>query len=149
MSSSIVRTGIKGFFTTNFPSEILIDFTAEFQSINDLISASGATGLPWVGIQFIGNSESPIGLTANNTQGKYLELGSFYLHVVNIASLAVADGIISRAESFRNKFRGQRIGDIMILDMTPVNFEAGAAITFENGLIGGSVLFNYERRFDL
>lgn len=149
MSSLHTRTLIKSFINTNFPTEHLVDFSAEFQYINDVLAAAGATAGPWIGIQFIGHSEHPVGLTAHNTKGRYLESGAFYIHVVNVAAIGVANGILTRAEALRDKFRGQRIDDILIVAMTSPNFEEGAAISFENGYTGASFLVSYDRYFDL
>lgn len=149
MSSSSVRTAIKNFITAQFPAEKLIDLTAEFDLLNDLLGRYNAKGGPWVGLQFISNPEEPISLTADNTQGMYLEDGVIYLHIVDVAYLGVASSLLSRAEAIRTKFRGQRIGDITIEATTPPNFEAGATLQFEGGYTACSVLISYSRRFTI
>lgn len=149
MSSLTVRTAIKSFITTNAPTEKLIDLTAEFQNLNDLLDSNSASNGPWLGIQFIGNAEEAVGLTANNTQGKYLEDGVIYLHIVDLASLGIANSILTRAEALRDLFRGQRIGDITIRAVAPANFEAGGTLQFESGYTAASVLIAYDRRFDI
>lgn len=149
MSSSSVRTNIKNFIESEFPTEILIDLTAEFDMLNDLLDRYDAKGRDWVGIQFISSPEEPIGLTADNQQGMYLEEGVVYLHIVDVAYLGVASSILNRAESIRNKFRGQRIGDIVIEATSPPNFEAGATLQFEGGYTACSILISYSRRFSI
>jgi hypothetical protein len=149
MSSSTVRTAIKDFIESELTSEVLIDLTAEFELLNDLLDRYDAKGRDWLGIQFISNPEEPIGLAADNQQGMYLEDGVIYLHVVDVAYLGVASSILARAETIRNKFRGQRIGDIIIEATSPPNFEAGATLQFEGGYTACSILISYSRRFTI
>jgi hypothetical protein len=149
MSSSSVRTAITNFITTELSGETLIDLTAEFEYLNDLLDRYNAKGDAWLGMQFIANPEEPIGLAADNTQGMYLEEGLIYLHVVDVAYLGVASSLLSRAEAIRTKFRGQRIGDIVIEATSPPNFEAGGTLQFEGGYTACSVLISYSRRFTI
>ncbi len=148
MSSIYVRDTIKQFLDDN-SSETFVDMTAAYEEINDLLSQYSIDPQdPWVGIDFIGNSETPITVQATNGQGTYRETGTIYLHVVQFAQLGVADLILPRAEALRDLLRGQRIGNILIEDMTPVSFAQGAALQFEGGYIAGSFLFSYEYDFN-
>lgn len=150
MSSVYVRTKVKDFLAANAASEKVIDLSAVFDDIRDMISDAGLDpNDPWLGLQFLGNGEDPITVPANNIQGKYRELGAIYLHVVDIAKLGVADSILMRAESLRNLFRGQRIDDVTIESVTPANFGNGATLDFEGGYTSASIIVNYKRDFDL
>lgn len=150
MSSSYVRTQFKDFLSTNATSENVIDLTGHYEEFQDLIESSGITSEdPWLGIEFIGSDEIPITVGSTNVQGKYRETGAVYIHVVDIAKLGVADILLSRAETLRNLFRGQRLGTIFIESVTPVNFAAGAALRFESGYMSGSFIIGYERDLDL
>lgn len=151
MSSKYVVDEIVSFIGTNIPSETnVIDLSAEYDEIQDFRSKYGLGFKDvWLGIEFIGNDEEPIGLNATNSVGRYRETGSIYLHIVDIPSLAVAGKIRTRAETIRNAFRGTRIGDILIENVTPPNFQAGATLQFEGGYTSASVIINYQRDLNL
>lgn len=104
---------------------------------------------PWLGIQFIGDDEVPIGLAAGNDVGKYRESGAIYFHVVDIARLGNGDRLLTRGEALRNLLRGQRIGSILIESVTPMNFDSGATLQFEGGYMSGSFLVSYINDIDL
>lgn len=150
MSSLNVRTKVKNFITTNAPTEKLIDLTARFEEIKELIEDEGLVhDSPWLGIEFIAGDEIPITVPATNTQGKYRETGALYFHVVGLAVLGSVDTILARGEALRNLLRGQRIDDIIIESVTPLNFDAGATLRFQGGYISASFLASYESDTDL
>lgn len=151
MSSQYVVNEITNFIANNIPSESnVIDLSGEYSEIQDFRDRYGLGFKDvWVGLQFIGNDEEPIGLSANNGKGLYRENGSIFIHIVDIPSLGVANRIRSRAETIRNAFRGERIGDILIENVTPPNFEAGATLQFEGGYTSASVIVSYERDLKL
>jgi hypothetical protein len=149
MSSAYVRTQIKDFLETN-SSEDVVDLTADFQEIKELLDDSGIQpDAPWLGVQFQGDDEIPVALAATNDQGKYRETGAIYIHVVSTARLGVGDALLTRGEVLRNLFRGRRIGDILIESVTPMNFDSGATLQFEGGYMSGSFLMAYQRDLDL
>ena len=150
MSSLYVRNQIKTFITTEMPTETLIDLSGEYAEISDMIADAGLTPSdPWLGIQFIGNEEVPIGLAAGNTTGKYREVGAVYIHIVDIAKLGGTSAILTRAEALRDKLRGQRIGSIIVESVSPPNFDEGGTLRFEGGYMSASFLLSYERDLDL
>lgn len=150
MSSVYVRDEIKGFLDTNFPDETVVDLTADYQNINDLLKDNGIDKrTPWIGLQFVGDDETPITITSGNSTGKYRELGAVYIHIVSSTKPCVSDNILPRAENIRNAFRGQRINDVVIQSMTPPNFGTGATLNFEGGWTSASVILSYERDLDL
>jgi len=144
MSSSYIRSRIKTFMETEFPTETVIDLTAEYKNIQDMI-LENSLGLddPWVGIQFLGFDEIPIDILSTNTQGKYREEGSITIHIVDIAKLGVHNLILTRAETIRDKFRGQRIDFIIIDSVSPANFGTGVTLSFEGGYTSASITINY------
>lgn len=150
MSSVFVRTEIKNYISTLAPTETLIDLSAQYDDIEDMIEDSGLTRMDkWLGIQFVGSDEVPIAL-GNANSGLYRESGVVYIHVVDVAKLGVADSILARAEVLRNLLRGQRIGgQIMIESVTPPNFSIGATLSFEGGYQSASFLVSYERDLNL
>jgi hypothetical protein len=150
MSSSYVRTNIKNFLTSVVPLEKIIDLTAEFEELNDILERNNV-GLDegWIGIQFVGSDEEPISIDAANGQGHYRETGAVYLHIVDRAKIGVGDEILARAESIRNYLRGMRISDIVIERVSPPNFEAGATLDFEGGYTSASVIVGYQRDINL
>jgi len=150
MSSSYVRTQIKNFIVANAPTESLVDLTGQYAELEDLLTDNSIPpNDPWLGVQFIGDDEIPITIGSNNVAGKYRETGAVYIHVVDIAKLGVSDTILARAEVLRDSFRGQRIGDILIDSVGTPNFEAGAALHFEDGFMSCSFLMSYQRDLDL
>lgn len=150
MSSSAVRTEILNFITTEFPLEKLVDLTAEFRDLQDIMTAHAiARGETWLGIQFIGSEEIPITVQSHNTKGKYRETGVILLHIVDVAKIGVGPALLARSETFRNKFRGQRLGRVLIESVSPPNFENGATLQFEGGYTSCSVTLVYEADLDL
>lgn len=150
MSSTSVRTAIKNFIATGFPAETLIDLTAEFEYLEELVLKYGLTREdPWLGIEFIGNEETMITVPATNQQGKFRETGVIMIHIVDVARLGIGDAILLRAEPIRNSLRGMRIGDIVIESVTPPNFSMGATIDFEGGYTSATIMASYYTDLDL
>lgn len=150
MSSIYVRTQIKTFLSINAATETVVDLSGQYEEMQDLLNNEGL--IPddkWVGIQFMGSDEVPVSIMANNAVGKYRETGVIHIHTIDIAKLGVADAILTRAEALRDLFRGQRIGNILIESVTPVNFDAGAALKFEAGFMCGSFMMSYRYDRDL
>lgn len=150
MSSPYVRTQIKNFLTTNAPGESQIDLTSRMEEIKELIAEAGIDpDAPWLGLQFIGDDEIPVSLSATNDQGKYRESGAIVLHCVSVARLGNGDSLLTRGETLRNLLRGRRINDILIQSVTPMNFDQGATLQFEGGWMSGSFFVSYIRDLDL
>lgn len=149
MSSSYVRTQIKSFLDDN-SNEDYVDLTAHFEELSQLLAEESIQpDAPWLGLQFVGGDEVPVGLTATNDQGCYRETGLIQLHVVAVAALGVGDGLLTRGETLRNLFRGRRIGDILIESVSPMNFDFGSTLEFEGGYMSGTCLVAYQRDFNL
>ena len=152
MSSLYVRTEIKQFISDNLSVEEpnVVDLTADFENINTLLEREGITGsTPWIGLQFVGNEEIPFALAASNNTGKYRETGAIFIHIVEKASLGIADKILQRAEVVRDAFRGRTINDMRIESITPPNFSTGATLNFEGGYTSASIILGYERDLSL
>jgi len=149
VSSAYVRTQITDFLAAN-SSETVIDLTSQFSEIKELLADNGVQpDGPWLGIEFQGDEEIPIALAATNDQGKYRETGIVYFHIVATASLTAGNAMLNRGETLRNFFRGQRIGDILIDSVSPMNFIGGATLEFEGGYVSGSFVVGYRRDLDL
>lgn len=150
MSSAYIRQQVFDFLALNAPSETVIDLTLQYAEIPTLVEDAGLTpDDPWTGVEFVGNDERPITIGSNNAQGKYRETGAIIIHVIGLAVFGGAGSILSRAETLRNLFRGQRLGTMFIESMTPVNTEAGAALRFEDGYMTASFILSYENDIDL
>lgn len=150
MSSLNVRNTLKTYLATALPTERLIDLTGKFDYIEDVILDAGLDREdPWLGIEFIGNSEEPITVPAENAKGKFREFGAFMFHVAAIPKLNVAADLLPRAEALRNNLRGRRIGDIVIESVTPPNFGLGATIDFEGGYTSCTVMVSYYADLDI
>lgn len=146
MSSIFVRDKVKKFITEAMPTETLVDLTADFQELEDLLDEAGVAegGGPWIGIQFIGSEELPIDVGATNTKGTYRESGVIFIHVVNIARIGGHNGILARTETLRNKLRGIRIADKIIIEsVSPATFGSGATLSFEGGYTSALVQVDY------
>ena len=150
MSSKFVRDTIKTEIATLLPGEVVLDLTGQFERLESFLGKNGVTHRDnWIGIQFIGSEELPISVVANNTSGKYREIGAIYLHVVEPIKSTAVDSILVRADSIISSFRGKRIGAIIIESITPPNFEAAATLQFEGGYTAASITMAYERDLDL
>lgn len=149
MSGAIVRTEIFNFLAANAPTESVVDLNGQYDELEDLLADSGiGPNDPWLGVQFVGDAEIPITIGSNNTTGKYRETGVVLLHVVAIAKLGVSDTILTRAETLRTLFRGQKLGTMFIESMTPVQFDQGAALKFEDGYMCGTFILSYLNDID-
>ncbi len=149
MSSVYVRTQIKSFIDTNLSSENVIDESDIFQELHELLADNGLVeDAPWLGLEFFGGDELPIGLAATNVQGKYRESGSIQFNFYAIAKIGVGSSILTRGEALRDLLRGQRIGDILIESLTPMNLNRGE-LDFEGGYMSGFFLASYIRDLDL
>ncbi len=143
MSSSYVRTQIKTFLDDN-SNEDYVDLTAQFGEISQLLAEESIQpDAPWLGLQFAGGDEVPVGLAATNDQGLYRETGIIQLHVVAEAAIGVGDGLLIRGEALRNLFRGRRIGNITIESVSPLNFDLGSTLEFEGGWMSGTCIMSY------
>ncbi len=150
MSSVYVRTQIAAFVAANASDEKTIDLTALYGEISEVIEAADIDpDSPWLGIQYIGDDEVPVGLAANNETGLYRETGAILFHVVDVARLGVGARLLTRGETLRNLFRGRRIGDIIIESCSPMNFEDGATLQFEGGFMAGTFTVSYQRDLNL
>lgn len=150
MSSLHVRTQIKNFLAAEAPTESVIDLTSLFQEIKELIEDSGlGEEDPWLGVQFIGDDEIPVGLYATNEVGKYRETGAIYFHVVSVAKLGNGDSLLTRGEALRDLLRGRRIGSVVIESVSPMNFDSGATLQFEGGWMSGSFIVGYQMDLEL
>lgn len=149
MSSSYVRTEIKTFLSAN-SAENIIDLTGQYLKLHEMITAEGLTrNDPWLGLQFIGSTETPQSLVSTNSAGRYREIGSLFFHVVDRVSDTLRDDLLGRAETLRNLLRGRRINDIVIEGVTPPNFEQGATLDLEGGYSSASIIVNYYRDLNL
>lgn len=150
MSGTFVRDSIISFFQTEVPTETLIDISAEFEELQDLLTYHGvAEGANWVGIQFVGAEEIPVDIRATNGKGTYREVGVVYIHVVAVARIGGGNAILNRAEAIREVFRGQRIGPILIEGVSPPNFGNGISLDFEGGYTSATFTLDYEYQFSL
>lgn len=150
MSSVYVVDQFKQFLQDNAPSEQVVDLTARYEEIKELMEVEGVpVDSPWLGVEFIGDDEIPVGLSATNDQGCYRETGALIVHVVDVARLGGGNTMRVRGETLRNLFRGMRIGDILIESVTPMNFNSGATLEFEGGYMSGSFIVSYQRDVNL
>jgi len=145
MSSQTVRDLIKNYMAVEFPSESLIDLTEQYDYLEDMLRDNNVSmSDPWVGIQFLGGDEIPVDISANNTQGCYRESGTIWIHVVEMARLGPKTTLIPRADSIRSKFRGKRLGDMVIRSVSPPATGAGATLNFEGGYIAALIQITYD-----
>jgi len=150
LSSAYVRTQIKDFLTSNAPSENQVDLSARYEELTDMLDDFGiGRNDPWLGIQFVPSIEEPVSLNANNTEGKYREIGIVLLHVVERSKASVADDILARVETLQSLLRGKRINDILIEGVSPANFEAGGTLQFDGGYQSAGITVNYQRDLNL
>ncbi|MEB3120582.1 MAG: hypothetical protein VKL41_05100 [Snowella sp.] len=150
MSSKYVRDNILQYLQDE-TSENIIDLTAEFQDVHDMVEANSLTvNDPWLGVQFVPSEEIPVDVSATNTKGKYREIGVILLHIVAVSSIGVHNSILTRAETVRDVFRGKRIADsIIITQVSPAAFGESVTLNFEGGYTAGAVTLFYQRDLDL
>lgn len=144
MSSTQTRTLVKQFLADNAPTETVIDFSAQFEEMSEVLAQAGLSNdAPWLGLEFIGDDEIPVSLAATNDLGLYRETGSIILHVCAEARIGVGNSLLARGEVLRNLFRGRRIGPVVIESVTPINFGPGSTLEFEGGYVSGSITISY------
>lgn len=147
MSSKAVRDLILDFIDAG-SNEDVVDLTGHFENLRDLLSESGVQpDAPWLGIEFIGDSEDPVSLTANNEQGLYREFGMVQLHVCTEGKIGAGTSLVDRGEPLRKLFRGERIGAIVINSVSPINTGPGATLEFEAGYVSGTISVSYHYDF--
>lgn len=151
MSSKFVRDSILSFLQTEVPTENLIDLTAQFEEIQDLMDQYSLTlNDPWLGVQFVGSEETPVSIQSTNSAGCYREIGTIFLHVVAVSAIGVHNSILTRAENLRNAIRGRVINDeIYIEQVSPTNFGEGVTLNFESGYTAGAITVFYRRDLNL
>lgn len=151
MSSEFVRQEVITFIQTELSGENLIDLTAAYSTVNDLLTDNGlGTEDEWLGLQFVGADETPVDILGTNSRGKYREIGVIFLHITDYARPQVHQDILTRGKQIRDKFRGQRIADKIIIEkVSPVNFGEGVALSFEDGYVSGVVQVDYQYDLDL
>jgi len=143
MSSSQVRTAIKDLLDDE-SAENVVDITGHFEDFKVLLQDEGIQpNAPWLGLEFIGDDEIPISLSATNELGLYRETGLIVLHVAAEAKIGVGDSLVQRGEVLRNLFRGRRIGNIVIESVTPINTSRGATLEFDGGYMSGTINMAY------
>jgi len=146
LSSKTVRTLLTNFWTANLnvAEPRLVDITGDFRELQDLLDANGITNdHPWAALQFIPSDESPITVSANNSQGLYRERGSLFIHIVEPVKDNAASLTLDRSEVIRDAYRGQRISGLVVESLTPVNFESEATLEFSGGWTSGSIIVNF------
>lgn len=146
MSSVAVRTLVRQFLDDN-SDESVIDFTGHYEDLRQMVADAGIQpDAPWLGLDFIGDTEEPVSLAADHQQGLYREYGMIQLHVVAVAKVGVGASLESRAEALRSLFRGRRIGGIVVENVSPINTGPGATLEFEGGYVSGTVniIFHYD-----
>lgn len=151
MSSKFVRDSVNDFMETEFPEENIIDLTAHFEEIEDLLDHYDLTiNDSWVGIQFIGSDEVPVSIQSQNQKGCFKEFGAIYIHVVAVAHFGSHKEIINRAEIIRDKLRGRRINETVLIEQVgPANFGEGVTLNFESGYTAAAIAVYYRRDIDL
>lgn len=147
MSSLAVRNLTRDFLAEN-SDESVVDLTGEFQELRELLAESEVQpDTPWLGLDFSGDGEEPVSLTADNTKGLYRETGLIHLHVCAVAKIGVGANLESRSEALRNLFRGRRIGGIVVETVSPMNTGRGSTLEFEAGYVSGTVNVAYHFDF--
>jgi hypothetical protein len=151
MSSKFVRDSILTFLTTELPTETIIDLTAQFDELEDLLTANSITmNDPWIGVQFLGSDEIPISIQSQNQKGCFREIGAIYIHVVDISYMGVHSSILNRSEAIRDLLRGRRINNSVIIEQVgPPNFGEGITLNFEGGFTASAITVYYRRDLDL
>lgn len=146
MSSSFVRTQILNYFASDITTETnVLDVTAKFDFLLDFLNDNGVTAKDrWLGLQFVGAEEQPISVPANNSQGRYREFGSIFVHIVEVARSNSDVQLITRSENIRQKLRGLNLNGVRIESVSPPNFEFGATLNFDGGYTACAIIVNYE-----
>ena len=149
MSSKFVRDAVLNYMETEFPEENIIDLTAHFDEVEDLLASYNLTlNDSWMGIQFIGNEEIPVSIQGQS--GCFRELGAIYIHVVAVSSIGVHRELLNRSEAVRDKLRAKRIANQDIIEkVRPPNFGEGVSLNFESGYTSATIIVFYQRDLDL
>lgn len=143
MSSLSVRTQIRSFLSSN-SSESVIDLTAQYEDLRSILAESGIQpDAPWLGLEFVGDSEDPVSLSADSTKGLYREYGQIQLHICAVAKIGVGAILENRGEVLRDLFRGTRIGNIVVESVSPINTGPGTTLEFDAGYVSGTVSIGY------
>lgn len=147
MSSLAVRTLTTQFLADN-SEESVVDLTGEFTELREMLAENNIQpDTSWLGLEFVGDGEEPVSLTADNTKGLYRETGLIQLHVCAVAMIGVGANLITRAEALRNLFRGRRIEGIVVETVSPMNTGQGSTLEFEAGYVSGTVSIAYHYDF--
>lgn len=147
MSSLAVRTLTRNFLEAN-SAESVVDLTGHYEELRELLAESEVQpDTPWLGLDFVGDGEEPVSLTADNTKGLYRETGLIQLHICAVAKIGVGSNLETRAEALRNLFRGRRIEGIVVETVSPMNTGPGATLEFEAGYVSGTVTVAYHFDF--
>lgn len=151
MSSKFVRDSILEFLEEELEGETVIDLTAQFDELQDLLTAYDLTmNDAWIGVQFVGSEEIPISIQSQNQKGCFREIGVIYIHVVDVSHIGVHNSILARAEVIRNLLRGRRINNSVIIEQVgPPNFGEGITLNFEGGYTASAITIFYKRDLDL
>lgn len=151
MSSKFVRDSILTYLSNEFPDETIIDLTAQFEEVEDLVNYNGITmNDSWIGVQFLGNEEIPVSIQSQNNKGCFREIGAIYIHVVDVSQLGIHKSILTRSEAVRDKLRGKRINNTVIIEqVSPPNFGEGITLNFESGYTSAAITVFYRRDLDL
>jgi hypothetical protein len=143
VSSLNVRQAVRNFLQSN-SNEIVVELTGQYGDLRTLLAESHVQpDSPWLGLEFIGDSEEPVSLSADNEKGLYREFGLIQLHVCAVARIGIGANLESRGEVLRNLFRGRRINGIVVDSVSPINTGPGATLEFEAGYISGTVSVGY------
>ncbi|MCK5883237.1 MAG: hypothetical protein KAG61_06075 [Bacteriovoracaceae bacterium] len=145
MSSQYVREQMLTHLQTTFPTEKIVDLTAQYKDLYEFL-ADNSIGKTdnWIGVQFTGGPDDLI--TIGSDGGCYRETGAILLHVVAPLQIGVVGIILPRVELIRKGLRGTRVNlDITIDSTTTPNFEAGATLEFSGGYTSGTTVLNYHR----
>jgi len=144
MSSTAVRTIVKAFLASEASTETVVDLSTQFFELREVLAEQGLQpDAPWLGLEFLGDDELPVSLSATNDIGLYRETGSIVLHICTEAKIGAGDSMLSRAEALRNLFRGRNINGIVIESVTPVNFGPGSTLEFEGGYVSGTITIGF------
>lgn len=146
MSSKYVRDQVKAFIASTFPTEKVIDISAEYREFSDLMEdESIGPDDKFIAIQFIGDRIDTISISSTNTKGCYREFGAIFIHIVEPVENGAIDNILTRGDSYIDAFTSQRLGQVVIEKVNPINTAQGATLEFQGGYTSGSIYMNYYR----
>lgn len=146
MSSKYVRDQVKSFITSKFPTEKILDLSAEYLEFSDLMVQEGVgPDDTFIAIQFIGDRNTPMSIASTNTSGVFREVGAIFIHIVEPVQKGVIDNIVSRGDAYIEAFTSQRIGQVVMTDVNPLNTAQGSTLEFQGGYTSGSIYMSYYR----